>query len=132
MRTLTLPVSVTLGVFHVGLVASVRDESSELLINGLHELCTGLHDMITSYPEDIEISNAHDLARDLLDMEHLLLLTLEEIRTHEKSMEKWGPVSQLLDIITGLRWEIVRRSSGHDTGIGCEGGAPMAVSSCSS
>ena len=132
MRTLTLPISVTLGVFHVGLVASVRDESSELLINGLHEMCAGLHDLITSYPEDIEISNAHDLARDLLDMEHLLLLTLEEIRAHEESMEKRGSVSQLLDIVTGLRWEIVRRSSGHGMEIGREGGAPMAVSSCSS
>ena len=132
MRTLTLPVSVTLGVFHVGLVASVHDESSALLINGLHELCAGLHDMINSYPEDIEISNAHDLARDLLDMEHLLLLTLEEIRTHEESMEKRGSVSQLLDIVTGLRWEIVRRSSGHGMEIGREGDAPMAVSSCSS
>ncbi|MHB1280453.1 MAG: hypothetical protein ACYCYL_04350 [Acidithiobacillus sp.] len=114
MRTITLPTTVTRGVFHVGLVASVHEDSSLLLINGLRELAAGLNDIISAYPADVEISNAHDLTRDLLDMEYLLLLMLEEARTQGQNINKQCSVSQLLDSLMGLRWEIGRRSSDHD------------------
>jgi hypothetical protein len=114
MRSITLPTTVTRGVFHVGLVARMHEDSSLLLINALRELAAGLNDIISAYPADVEISNAHDLTRDLLDMEYLLLLMLEEARTQGQNIHKQCSVSQLLDSLMGLRWEIGRRSSDHD------------------
>ncbi|MDR7926505.1 hypothetical protein RIE95_05790 [Acidithiobacillus thiooxidans] len=105
----------TIGLFHVALVASANRESSDLLVDGLREMITGLHALMDQEHFKIEFFNGQDLERDLLDLEHLILLMLEEARNESKSLERQCALSQLLDALTGLRWEVVHhtRNNSH-------------------
>lgn len=119
MRTITLPETLTLGAFHMALVASTNKESSSLIIDGLRELTTGLNVLIGDFSPEIKFFNAKAVARDLLDMEHLLLLMLEDARIEGQGIDKQCAVSQLLDNLTGLRWEVTKRAASQKATIKC-------------
>ncbi|MDD2748776.1 hypothetical protein [Acidithiobacillus sp.] len=110
MRTMKLPGNVFNGLFHIALVASVDQESCYLLVDGLRELVTGLNEMMDANPMPAELNNRNVYEHDIIDIEHVILLMLEEARAKRDNIQTQCSLSQMLDELTAIKWHLSNRS----------------------